>query len=111
LRADAEAHCNALRLLQAREQLEFLEECLNQAVPMLTAVPAALTRARAELELSGDQATFQQILTEGSARQSAAVRGLAQKARELGDRQAAAAAAQAKPAAGDTAPAGRPEHE
>src|SRR5437764_4375039 len=58
LRADFAAKHDALRLVQTREQLEYLEFCLRQAVPMLTVIPAALTHARAELEQPGDQATF-----------------------------------------------------
>ena len=78
----------ALLREQHREQLKFVEECLTKVQPLLTHLPAALTRARAELGLGqNEEQEFQRIMASTAERSAAAVRRLAAKARELADRQ------------------------
>ncbi len=94
-RAKTAEQLGALWRVQTHEQLEFLDVCLSQTVPMLQVLPTVLTRVRSELELPGDEATFLRILTEAAQRQGTAARELAKKARELAAHQQPAVAPEA----------------
>lgn len=91
-RGKIQTDLTALRQVQTHEQLELLELCLDQTVPMLRVLPAMLARARAELEIPGDEATLLGIMSEASQRQASTARALAAKARELAGQTPPAAA-------------------
>jgi uncharacterized membrane protein len=81
LRLDFTQQLAALNEVQARESLEHFDHGLHQLAKLMQAIPTALARSRAELELPGEEIEFVAILTELKERQQAAVRELAEKVR------------------------------
>jgi hypothetical protein len=69
----------ALNAEQLRDALVHFEHGLQELDRLMQAIPPALARSRAELELPGDESEFVAILTQLKDRQQSAVRGLSER--------------------------------